>query len=63
MGIFKMRTPKTEEVAPTPQAVQSSDTSMDIESNTKKKKRAGFSSTQGSSLLDTAGEGGRTTLG
>lgn len=65
MGVLKqmfggMSTPKQEEVAPAPQTVTSSDTAVDNEA-TKKKKRSGFSSTQGS-MLDSGGEG-RTTLG
>lgn len=55
--------PKVKEVAPTVQAVESADTSADtINSNTQKKKRAGFASTQGTVLSPVASES-RQTLG
>lgn len=70
MGVIKKLfgggTAKTVEVTPTVQAVQTADTSADVEnSNTTKKKRAGFSSTQAAptaltSANDTAN---RQTLG
>lgn len=65
MGVFKkmlggMSAPVQEQVAPAPQAV-TTDTNVDTDMTTKKKKKSGFSSTQ-SSMLDAGGEG-RTTLG
>ena len=52
-----MSKPKVQEVAPAVQAVNTEDTSADTEnSETKKKKRTGFDSTQADTLL-------RQTLG
>lgn len=68
MGVFKkvfggMSTPQQVDVAPAPQAVQSSDTAPDTADATKKKKRSGFSSTQSSSMLDSQTTENRQTLG
>ena len=58
-------TPKTVEVAPTVQAVESADTSADtVNSSTQKKKRTGFASTQAATALTSDGTStNRDTLG
>lgn len=59
-----MSPPKIQEVAPAVQAVNTEDTSADtMNSNTQKKKRAGFASTQAGTALTPSMAENRQTLG
>lgn len=62
-GGSDVATPTVEKVDPAPTSVTTDDVSADTDSNTKKKKRRGFATTQTSSLAAGGETGTRDTLG